>query len=178
MRNIVSLALAALCGGAFSPVVRAQTADTAAATDTVAIAPGDTLPLSLDDALGRAFSKSEEVRLARSQVDLAETQVISARSAALPQISGSLNYTRTFQSPYGGSGGGFQIPDSLRFQPDSTASMAERIRYLEENAPNAGLEGLGGLFGNLPFGQQHAYVASVSASQLLAKTEKLEIREQ
>lgn len=167
MRNIVSLALAALCGGAFSPVVRAQTADTAAATDTVAIAPGDTLPLSLDDALGRAFSKSEEVRLARSQVDLAETQVTSARSAALPQISGSLNYTRTFQSPYGGSGGGFQIPDSLRFQPDSTASMAERIRYLEENAPNAGLEGLGGLFGNLPFGQQHAYVASVSASQLL-----------
>ncbi|HEU4584156.1 MAG TPA: TolC family protein, partial [Gemmatimonadaceae bacterium] len=109
----------------------------------------------------------EEVRLARSQVDLAETQVTSARSVALPQISGSLNYTRTFQSPYAGSGAGFQIPDSLRFQPDSNASMAERIRYLEQNAPNAGLEGLGGLFGNLPFGQEHAYVASVNASQLL-----------
>jgi outer membrane protein TolC len=167
VRIIVSLALAALCGGALSPVVRAQTTDAAAATDSSAIAQGDTVALSLEDALGRAFTRSEEVGLARSEVELAETQVTSARSVALPQISGSLNYTRTFQSPYGGSGSGFQIPDSLRFQPDSTASMAERIRYLEQNAPNAGLEGLGGLFGNLPFGQQHAYVASVNASQLL-----------
>lgn len=166
MKIIVSLALAALCGGALSPVVRAQATDTAAA-DSAAIAQGDTVALSLEDALGRAFSKSEEVRLARSEVELAETQVTSARSVALPQVSGSLNYTRTFQSPYGGSGAGFQIPDSLRFEPDSTASMSQRIRYLEQNAPNAGLEGLGGLFGNLPFGQQHAYVASVNASQLL-----------
>ena len=167
MRILVSLALAALCGGALSPEVRAQAMYTVRGTDSSAIARGDTVALSLDDALGRAFGKSEEVRLARSQVELAETQVTSARSVALPQVNGSLNYTRTFQSPYGGSGAGFQIPDSMRFEPDSTASMAERIRYLEQNAPNAGLEGLGGLFGNLPFGQQHAYVASVSASQLL-----------
>lgn len=168
MRIIASLALAALCGGALSTEVRAQqTADTTGAVDSAAIARGDTVALSLGDALGRAFGKSEEVRLARSQVELAQTQVTSARSAALPQIEGSLNYTRTFQSPYGGSGAGFQIPDSLRFNPDSTASMAERVSYLEENAPNAGLEGLGSLFGNLPFGQQHAYVASVNASQLL-----------
>lgn len=166
MRILVSLALAALCGGALVPEVRAQGVENTAASDSTT-ARGDTVALSLDDALSRAFGKSEEVRLARSQVELAETQVTSARSAALPQISGSLNYTRTFQSPYGGTGSGFQIPDSLRFEPDSTASMAERIRYLERNAPNAGLEGLGGLFGNLPFGQQHAYVASVNASQLL-----------
>ena len=161
MRNIVLLALVAVCGAALSPAVHAQSAY------TLALAQGDTVALSLDDALGRAFGKSEEVRLARSQVELAKTQVTSARSAALPQVSGSLNYTRTFQSPYGGSGSGFTIPDSMRFEPDSTASMEERIRYLEENAPNAGLDGLGGLFGNLPFGQQHAYVASVNASQLL-----------
>ena len=167
MRILVTLALAALCGGALSPEVWAQTADTSGKAAGSAAAEGDTVALSLDDALGRAFGKSEEVRLARSAVELAETQVTSARSVALPQINGSLNYTRTFQSPYGGSGAGFQIPDSLRFEPDSTASMAERIRYLEKNAPNAGLEGLGGLFGNLPFGQEHAYVASVNASQLL-----------
>jgi outer membrane protein TolC len=164
---VVSLALAALCGGALSPELRAQTRVAAGAQDSSAVALGDTIALSLDDALGRAFGKSEEVRLARSQVELAETQVTSARSAALPQISGSLNYTRTFQSPYEGSGAGFQIPDSLRFEPDSTASMEDRIRYLEENAPNAGLEGLGGLFGNLPFGQEHTYIASLNASQLL-----------
>lgn len=167
MRIFLSLALAALCGGALSTEVRAQAVASTGVADSSIAAPGDTVALSLDDALGRAFGKSEEVRLARSAVELAETQVTSARSAALPQINGSLNYTRTFQSPYGGSGAGFQIPDSLRFEPDSTASMAERIRYLEQNAPNAGLEGLGGLFGNLPFGQQHAYVASVNASQLL-----------
>jgi outer membrane protein TolC len=167
VRILVSLVLAALCGGVLAPEVQAQIVDTVGVADSSSVAWGDTVALSLDDALGRAFGKSEEVRLARSQVELAETQVTSARSAALPQVNGSLNYTRTFQSPYGGSGAGFQIPDSMRFEPDSTASMAERIRYLEENAPNAGLEGLGGLFGNLPFGQQHAYVASVSASQLL-----------
>jgi outer membrane protein TolC len=167
VRIFVSLALAALCGGALSTEVRAQAVGSTGVADISIAAPGDTVALSLDDALGRAFGKSEEVRLARSAVELAETQVTSARSAALPQINGSLNYTRTFQSPYGGGGAGFQIPDSLRFEPDSTASMAERVRYLEQNAPNAGLEGLGGLFGNLPFGQQHAYVASVNASQLL-----------
>lgn len=164
---IVSLALAAICGLAPTSAGRAQDANSERTADAAARASGDTLALSLDDALGRAFGKSEEVRLARSQVELAETQVTSARSAALPQISGSLNYTRTFQSPYGGSGAGFQIPDSMRFEPDSTASIADRIRYLEQNASNAGLEGLGGLFGNLPFGQEHTYIASVNASQLL-----------
>lgn len=161
MRILVSLALVALFIGALPPAVRAQSSDSAA------VARGDTVALSLGDALDRAFGKSEEVRLARSQVELAKTQVTSARSVALPQISGSLNYTRTFQSPYGSSGAGFQIPDSMRFEPDSTASFEERLRYLEKNAPNAGLGGLGGLFGDLPFGQQHAYVASVNASQLL-----------
>lgn len=167
MRTIVLLALAAVCGGAPSSELHAQwpEPDSAAAAraDT---AKADTVGLSLGDALDRAFGLSEEVRLARSQVELAKTQVTSARSAALPQISGSLNYTRTFQSPYGG-GGGFTIPDSMRFEPDSMASVAERLRYLENNAGNAGLEGIGGLFGNLPFGQEHTYIASVDATQLL-----------
>jgi hypothetical protein len=72
-------------------------------------------------------------------VELAETQVTSARSAALPQVNGSLNCTRTSQSLSGGSGAGFHIPDPLRFEPDCTASMAQRIRFLEPTAPNTGL---------------------------------------
>ena len=161
MRTIVAFALISVCGVALSSTVRAQSAD------STSVSPGDTVALTLDDALGRAFGRSEEVRIARSQVELANSEVTSARSAALPQISGSLKYTRTFQSPYGGGGGGFQIPDSMRFEPDSTAPIQQRLRYLEENAPNAGLDGLGGLFGNLPFRQEHTYIASVSASQLL-----------
>jgi outer membrane protein len=126
----------------------------------------DTVALSLEAAVGRALEQSEEVRLAQSQVEIAETQVREARAGALPQVSANVGYTRTFASAFSG-GGGFTLPDSLRFSPDSTAPLAERVRYLEENAPLAGLGGLGSLFGDLPFGQANAYVATLSGSQLL-----------
>ncbi len=126
----------------------------------------DTVRLSLDEALARAMEQSEEVRLAQNQVELANAQVRNVRAGALPQINANLGYTRTFESQFSG-GGGFEIPDSLRFEPDSTASVEERLRYLEENAGLAGLEGIGSLFGNLPFGQANAYTASIGGSQLL-----------
>ena len=126
---------------------------------------GDTTAVSLADAIRIAVGRSEEVRLAQSQVRLAEAQVGSARSAALPQLDARVGYTRTFASPF--AGGGFTLPDSLRFEPDTTATIAERIRYLERNAPNAGLMGLGALFGNLPFGQENAYTATLTGSQPL-----------
>ncbi len=128
-------------------------------------APADTLALSLQAALERAYSQSEEIRLARNQVELADAEVTSVRAGALPQINSNLGYTKTFESQF--ASGGFEIPDSLRFEPDSTASVADRLRYLEQNADNAGLSGLGGLFGNLPFGQENAYTANIGVSQLL-----------
>jgi outer membrane protein len=131
-----------------------------------AAARGEAVPLSLQAAVGRALGQSEEVRLARSQVDVAETQVRETRAGALPQLNANVGYTRTFASAFSG-GGGFTLPDSLRFQPDTAASLAERLRYLERNAPLAGLGGLGSLFGDLPFGQANAYQATLSGSQLL-----------
>ncbi|HVH13519.1 MAG TPA: TolC family protein, partial [Longimicrobium sp.] len=133
---------------------------------TAAGARGDSVTLSLDEAVRRALGQSEEIRLARSQVELAETQVRETRAGIYPQVSATAGYTRTFASSFGG-GGGFTLPDSLRFEPDSTASLAERVRYLEENAPLAGLGGLGALFGDLPFGQEHGYTAAITGSQLL-----------
>ena len=133
---------------------------------SAAAARGDTVPLSLQAAVSRALGESEEVRLARSQVQLAETQVREARAGVFPQVSANVGYTRTFASSFSG-GGGFTLPDSLRFSPDSTAPLEERVRYLEENAPLAGLGGLGSLFGDLPFGQANAYQATLSGSQLL-----------
>lgn len=127
---------------------------------------GDTVPLSLQAAVGRALGQSEEVRLARSQVQVAESQVREVRAGALPQVNANVGYTRTFASAFSG-GGGFTLPDSLRFEPDTTAPLAERVRYLERNAPLAGLGGLGALFGDLPFGQANAYQATLSGSQLL-----------
>lgn len=127
---------------------------------------GDTAYLSLDDAVGRALGGSEEVRLARSQVSLADAQVTQARAQALPQVDISLGYTKTLASAFD-TGGGFELPDSLRFEPDTTATLEERVRYLEQTAPLAGLGGIGSLFSNLPFGQENAYSASLVGSQLL-----------
>ncbi len=125
----------------------------------------DSMPVTLEIAVSRAVGQSQEVRLAQSQVRLAEAQVGAARSAAFPQLDARLGYTRTFASPF--ASGGFSLPDSLRFEPDTNATLAERVRYLEENAPLAGLGGLGQLFGNLPFGQENSYTAALTGSQTL-----------
>ncbi|HYH78351.1 MAG TPA: TolC family protein [Longimicrobium sp.] len=126
----------------------------------------DTVSLSLEGAVTRALGESDEIRLARSDVGLAAAQVRATRAQALPQLSANLAYTRTFASPFGG-GGGIALPDSLSFSPDSTAPLAERVRYLEENATLAGLQGLGSLFSGLPFGQANTYTATLSGSQTL-----------
>ena len=137
----------------------AQARDVRPAADTTVVL------LSLEEAVARAVGQSEEVRLARAAVDLAEAQVTAARSAALPQLDATVAYTRTFESAFGG--GGFEIPDSLRFEPDPTLPLEERVRYLEENADNAALGALGGLFGNLPFGRPNAYTAALNGTQLI-----------
>ncbi len=125
----------------------------------------DTISLSLEQALLRSRGESQEVRLARSEIDLASAQVKAARAGALPQISGSINYTRTFDSPFRTEG--ISIPDSMRFDPDNTLPLEDRVRYLEERVPSAGLGGIGSLFGSLPFGQQNSYIAALSGSQPL-----------
>ena len=126
----------------------------------------DTVALTLEQAVGRATSQSQEVRLAQSQVDLARTQVRATRSGIFPQLDARLGYTRTFASAFS-SGEGFTLPDSLRFEPDSTLSLQERVSYLERRTPTAALGGLGSLFGDLPFGQANAYTATLNGSQVL-----------
>jgi outer membrane protein TolC len=124
------------------------------------------LTLSLDAAVQRALDESEEVGLARAQVDLADAQVRQAYASLYPQVNGSIGYTRTLASSFD-TGGGFALPDSLQFNPDPNAPIEERIRYLEENTPNAALGALGGLFSNLPFGQENVYALGLSGSQTL-----------
>lgn len=126
----------------------------------------DTIVLSLDEAVRLAVGESEEILLARSQVDLARADVTATRAQALPQINANVGYTRTFESSFN-TGSGVTLPDSLRFDPDSSATLEERVRYLERRVPNAGLGGLGQLFGDLPFGQANAYAMGLSGSQLV-----------
>ncbi|MQA88760.1 MAG: hypothetical protein GEU90_00800 [Gemmatimonas sp.] len=127
---------------------------------------GSGLELTLDQAITKALGESQEVALARSQVTVADAQVTAARSPMFPQISANLGYTKTFASSFD-TGGGFELPDSLQFNPDPSLPLEERVSYLEQNAPLAGLSGLGGLFGDLPFAQENAYSATLNGQQVL-----------
>ena len=130
------------------------------------VARSDTMQLTLAEALTRATRQGEEVLLARSQIELAEVQIDNARSVALPQLTANLGYVRTFASQFN-TGQSFTVPDSLRFEPDSLASLPDRVKYLEDRTAGAAIGALGSLFGNLPFGQENSYTATVSGSQLL-----------
>ena len=126
----------------------------------------DTLELSLPQAESRALDESEEIRLARSQVVLANAQISTARSAILPQVNANVGYTRTLASVFSGASTP-ALPDSLRFDPDPSLPLEERVTYLEDRTPSAAFGALGSLFSDLPFGREHAYTASLSGSQLL-----------
>jgi outer membrane protein TolC len=79
------------------------------AARAAAQAPTDTVRLTLDDAVRRGLERGVDMRLARAAVMSANGQVREAFSPALPQITGSLTYTRQFASIYSGlagSGGG------------------------------------------------------------------------
>ena len=64
--------------------------------------PASTTPraLSLQEALQIAERASETVQIAQAGVDRARGQVMQARSQYLPQLSGSLQYTRTLKSQF------------------------------------------------------------------------------
>ena len=126
----------------------------------------DSVPLSLSEALRRGMSESEEVKLANQSVVEAKEQVASARSGIFPQFDGRLSYQRTIRSPIN-TGGGFALPDSMQFRPDSLATIAQRLSYLERNTPSAGLGALSSLFTGLPFGQKNTYLGTISISQTL-----------
>jgi len=159
--RIVGILLALSLGLAVESRAQGPAAVGGASSDTAVV-----LELSLEDAIRSAAQRSDEARLARTQVEVADLQVASVRSVALPQISANLSYTRTFRSAFD-TGSGFELPDSMKFSPDPNLPLADRVAYLEDKAPLAGLGGLGALFSNLPFGQKNTYVAGISASQLL-----------
>ena len=61
---------------------------------------GGSRALSLDEAMRIAERESENLQIARAGVDRAHGQQLQARSQYLPQLSGSLQYTRTLKSQF------------------------------------------------------------------------------
>ncbi len=96
----------------------------------------------MDEALARAGRLGEEAHIARAQVDIASTQVASARSAALPALDGSFTYVRTYASPF-------------------------QIKVSPSAAGDSSLAPLAKLFSNLPFGRVNQYTANLTATQAI-----------
>ncbi|HYH78373.1 MAG TPA: TolC family protein, partial [Longimicrobium sp.] len=59
---------------------------------------GDTLSISLEDALGRALAGGDEVRLAESRRNAASAQIGQARAGGLPQLRMSSAFTHVYEN--------------------------------------------------------------------------------
>jgi len=61
-------------------------------------ATSDTISLSLGDAVDRALTAGDEVRLAQAQVELSRAQVVGARATGLPQLRLSSTYSHQIEN--------------------------------------------------------------------------------
>lgn len=136
--------------------------------------------LSLEDALRRASTRSEVVRVAEAGRVRARGEQVRARSQMLPQLFGSAGYTRTLKSQ-------FQDIELPPANPDALDPISDPARpdlppncfnYLNRGGTAderlAGLEAAArcsgdpfGIFSQLPFGQAHQYTLGLAASQNL-----------
>lgn len=77
----------------------AQVTAPAAAAGSTDVAPADTLRLSLDQAVGRATQLNEDVLMARAEQARSKGIAREVRARSLPEISGTMSYTRNVQRP-------------------------------------------------------------------------------
>lgn len=140
----------------------------------LAIAQGGTpavRSVSLEEALRLAASTSEAVRIARAGVTRASGQQYQARSQWLPQLNGTVGYTRTLKSQFQGLGGS-TTPDTTTPPPPALcspfiapdATQAERDAALAQaiSCPSSG----GGFdFSKTGFGAANQWVLGLQLSQ-------------
>ena len=123
--------------------------------------------ISLDDALRLAESTSEVVHMARAGAERARGDQIRARSQLLPQLYGSLGYTRTLKSQFEVlAGAPDNRPPCAPYEPAPGATTEERVAALEASLTNC--QASGGLdFSRVGFGARNQYQLGLSASQVL-----------
>ncbi len=130
-------------------------------------------PVTLEQVLAIAESRSEAVSMAREGIRRAEGDQVRARSGLLPQLSASASYDRALASEFEGVfGGDTSGPACPPFTLDPLASIDARLTEVER-AIDCGAVG-GGFFGggdssfeDLPFGRENTWRASLALSQNL-----------
>ena len=140
--------------------------------------------ISLEEALRLAETQSDAIRIARAGVTRARGQELQAFSSYLPQLSGSVQYTRTLASQFEAfsSGGAPQPPPGTPPAPNDTTTFftpctrylapagsndADRIRALELAARCAasGGGGFGDIdFQSVGFGAKNQYTFGLNGS--------------
>jgi len=131
-----------------------------------------------------AERQSENVQIARSGVDRARGQVMQAKSQYLPQLNGSLQYTRTLQSQFSVLQNqsaqpkpGPDVPPApardtttyfspcTRYLAGAGATEAQRVTGLETFAACSSGGGTGGIdFTKVGFGSPNQYQLGLSGS--------------
>jgi outer membrane protein TolC len=130
------------------------------------------MTLTLEEALNRAEAASPAVGIARAGVTNARADWLRARSAALPQLSGSATYTRTLASEFSGlfstsSSDTFPAPTSCgHFQPNPELPIGTRLDSLEHGL-DCVANGTAFDFSKSPFGQKNTWNFGLSGSQAL-----------
>lgn len=123
----------------------------------MAAADAGSKPMSLADALGAAERASESIAIARSDVDRAQSRVISARSGYLPIVNSSAAYQRTLKSEF----------DNISFTPPGMMGSDVELPFGQRNNWRVGVNVNQPLFDG--FRTQHAMgqaYAGVRVSQL------------
>ena len=139
-------------------------------------APVPSGPLTLEQVLALAETRSESIAIAQSAVRRAEADQARAHSGLLPQLSASASYDRALASEFSGVlDNGSTTPPCAGFAPDQTAPIDVRVAELERalDCGAAGQDllgttpavpGTGGL-ADLPFGRKNTFRASLAFSQ-------------
>ena len=98
---VAFVALAAIAGlTAFAPLVAPPLASQEAPQEAprAEAAAGDSLRISLADAVERALRTADETRLAAAQVEVAAAQLLTARAGALPSLRVNGSYTHQIEN--------------------------------------------------------------------------------
>lgn len=188
VRPLIALAAGLALITAAAPPMSAAAAPNAPGRE--AAVPQDTLFLSLEESVARALAGNANMQVMRERVREAGAAVDEARTAYLPQITGSASYTRLDMAPYipasrflmlGGAGpaAGDAAPDKITIglrdnyatslelrQPLFSAGRIRNTHEIAKLAMNASRAELDRLADELVFEAEKAYLKCLEALEL------------